>query len=596
MKPSPSGFVDINVLRVLCVGANQDGTRIGVGHEDGFVVYSMLHLAQQHRRMVQGAVVIGCDSGGGIGGPRLHADAAESTGGRASDGGTEGDSMQLLEDFRYPKEEDRRGSASGGSSGEREPSSESMAFRCSSPSDDEAAGWCGVGAIALLGDTRIVAVAGGGLRPICPVDQVQVLDRNSFGQKQVIRTIQLGAPVRRVVMVGARLIVSLTATTLAIHTFTGQSLFESPAAGGDLHSAPMPLATCHFSSTLAFAASEKRVQLVNFQNDLHIVPVLPAPIEVHMNPITAIALSPEGSLFATSSERGTLIRVWRAADGSQVSEVRNSSTASVIRQLCFIGTSHIFCVSSDRVKVFFAHGQPPASQPWVGAPQALAGNAQLGYLKALSILSTYFASQWAMCECSIPQTFLPSCLAVPDSVALGSARSSCQSSIGNDSVCALPPPSAAAASSSSTVVAAAVSTYATTTAIASSVTGWVSGFWQRSPATPVPVTAAATAASASTVMPPPLRSTNTSVAALGLPRGGYYAPRTLDDAVLLRWECSASMAAGGPSGAAAAAAGGPSLKDLLVISGEGTVMRIAFDPVKGTVATMGVLQAAQRGT
>ena len=248
---------------------------------------------------------------------------------------------------------------------------------------------------------------------MCPIDEVQVLDRDSRGHVEVLRTIQFAGSIRRIVMMGTRLIATLTSSAIAIHSFTGASLFTHSAAGGEMMNAPMPLATCHFSSTLAFAASDKCVQLVNFQNELSIVPVLPVPMEAHRNPITAIALSPEGSLYATCSERGTLIRVWRASDGSPVSEVRNSSTASVIRQLCFIGTSHVFCVSSEKVKVFFAQGKPPETQAWEDKSKALAGNVQ-SYLRSLSVLSTYFASQWSMCECSIPQTFLPSCLAAPE--------------------------------------------------------------------------------------------------------------------------------------------------------------------------------------
>jgi hypothetical protein len=560
MKPSPSGFVDLDVIRILCVGSNQDGTRIGVGHEDGFTVYSMLNAAQQHRRMLLATMLLDSDHTG-----RDNTDGAEAAGDASS-----GDSPQLLEDFRFPKDHGRAGL---GTAGNLDDSNDSLHFEAvadeeggmsrvgssppPSPARPKRASGFGVGAIALLGDTRFVAVSGGGKNPLCAVDQVQVLDRDC-----VLRHIQLSSPVRRVLMIGTRLIASLTTASLAIHTFTGVSLFETAASGGDVHSAAMPLAACHFSSTIAYAESDRRVQLLSYRDDPEVHRVLPSSVEAHVNPITALALSPEGSLFATSSERGTLIRVWRAADGRLVSEVRNSSTACVIRQLCFIGTSHLFCVSSDKVKVFFAQGKPPEAQPWEDSSKALAGNAQLtGYLRSLSVLSTYFASQWAMCECSIPQTFLPSCLQLPDGGRW--------------------PPAAAEEPPTQRIAAAASVTSAAASTMAS-VTGWVSGFWR-----PAPAPAA----------PPPPDSLSPLVPAVGSNRNTlssvpYYAPRTLDDAVLLRWECYS--AGSGPKGAASA--GGTAVKDLLVVSGEGAVLRIAFDPVKGTVTPLGVLQPAPKGS
>ena len=573
MKPSASGFVDLDMIRALCVGSNQDGTRIGVGHEEGFIVYSMMNAAQQHRRMLQATTldVDGLAKGGSMA--------------SVSSGGDPADSPQLVEDFRFPRLRMKKKSAVSGKDLDDDDDSDSLLFqrqasegepsptkgannaasdsavRKDAPAvaSDSAAvlllGY-GVGAIALLGDTRFVAVTGGGKRPVCSSLEVHIFDRDT-----VLRHIQLRSPVRRVLMVGTRLLASLTTSSIHLHTFTGISLFDSPASGGELHSPPMPMAACHFSSTIAYPESENRIQLVCFRDDPDVSRVLQAAVEAHQNPVTALALSPEGSLFATSSERGTLIRVWNSSDGSQVSEVRNSSTASVIRQLCFIGTSHLFCVSSDKVKVFFAQGRPPESQPWEDRSRALAGNAQLGYLKSLSVLSTYFASQWAMCECAIPSNFTPSCLQLPDST--GSSGSLQATSV-------------------------ITSTAAVASSTIASVSGWVTGLWRS--AAPVPSSGPIPSSlTASREVEEGTTTTGPSPAS-PLP---YYTAKTLDDLVLLRWECYARV------GKATAQqqqqlATGP--KDLLVISGEGAVLRMTFDPVKGTVTPMVVLQAAPPGS
>ncbi|KAF2143729.1 uncharacterized protein K452DRAFT_224868 [Aplosporella prunicola CBS 121167] len=77
-------------------------------------------------------------------------------------------------------------------------------------------------------------------------------------------------------------------------------------------------------------------------------------IEAHQGPLSCIALNNEGTLLATASEKGTIIRVFSVPDAQKLFQFRRGSIPAKILSMAFNSTSTLLCVSSatDTVHIF----------------------------------------------------------------------------------------------------------------------------------------------------------------------------------------------------------------------------------------------------
>lgn len=74
----------------------------------------------------------------------------------------------------------------------------------------------------------------------------------------------------------------------------------------------------------------------------------PQLIEAHESEIACIGINLEGTLIATSSDKGTLFRIFRTDDGSAVQELRRGSDKAEIYSLAFNSDSKFLASSSDK--------------------------------------------------------------------------------------------------------------------------------------------------------------------------------------------------------------------------------------------------------
>ncbi|RSL54858.1 Autophagy-related protein 18 [Fusarium sp. AF-6] len=92
-------------------------------------------------------------------------------------------------------------------------------------------------------------------------------------------------------------------------------------------------------------------------------------IEAHRSPLCSICLNNEGTLLATASETGTIIRVFSVPKGQKLYQFRRGTYPSTIYSMSFNLSSTLLCVSStsDTIHIFRL-GAPPGNTTPAGAP------------------------------------------------------------------------------------------------------------------------------------------------------------------------------------------------------------------------------------
>ncbi|OTB01565.1 hypothetical protein M426DRAFT_323326 [Hypoxylon sp. CI-4A] len=82
-------------------------------------------------------------------------------------------------------------------------------------------------------------------------------------------------------------------------------------------------------------------------------------IEAHRSPLSCIALNNEGTLLATASETGTIIRVFSVPRGQKLFQFRRGTYPSTIYSMSFNMASSLLCVSSTSETVHIFRLQQP---------------------------------------------------------------------------------------------------------------------------------------------------------------------------------------------------------------------------------------------
>jgi hypothetical protein len=107
-------------------------------------------------------------------------------------------------------------------------------------------------------------------------------------------------------------------------------------------------------------------------------------VEAHESELGALAVSRDGRLLASASERGTLIRVFSAVTGQFLQELRRGADRAIIYSLAFNPAATLLACSSDKGTVHvFTVPEPPAGAPAApGGAEAVASAGAHGALGA----------------------------------------------------------------------------------------------------------------------------------------------------------------------------------------------------------------------
>ena len=207
----------------------------------------------------------------------------------------------------------------------------------------------GIGKIEMLKITNILALVGGGKKPKYPLNKIIIWDDNKIKVIGELRfnsnVLNLKIKMDRIIGVCKKKIYIFNINTL--DTIDMYDTFENT-------NGIVSLSSGDFISVLAFPFHKKgQVKLVNFNS--HSKPPI---VDAHESDIACLSINQNGTLLATASNKGTLIRVFNVYDAKLITELRRGSKNAEINCITFDennkfvgcgsdnGTIHIFSIIS----------------------------------------------------------------------------------------------------------------------------------------------------------------------------------------------------------------------------------------------------------
>jgi WD40 repeat protein len=124
-------------------------------------------------------------------------------------------------------------------------------------------------------------------------------------------------------------------------------------------------------------------------------------IEAHKGPISALALDASGERVATTSENGTIIRVFETRSGTLLHELRRGKDPARIYSLCFNKTGeHLLCSSDHGTIHIFSVKRKDIKDVKVEDVKDVKNTTSL--LSFAGHFHSYFTSEWSFCQVRLP--------------------------------------------------------------------------------------------------------------------------------------------------------------------------------------------------
>lgn len=240
----------------------------------------------------------------------------------------------------------------------------------------------------MLHRTNLLAVIAGGSRPRFACNTVLIYDDIS---KALVLDFTFVSPVKAVRLRRDRIIV---ATINQIHVFS----FPSPAQRLlTIETRDNPLGLCEITPIVS---AEKQllifpghkmgsVQLVDLGNTEVGTSSAPVTINAHQGELACLAVSQQGTMIATASTKGTLIRVWDTVKKGLLVELRRGSDPATLYCINFSRDSEFLCCSSDKGTIH------------IFALKNTNLNKRSTFSK-MGFLGNYVESQWALANFTVP--------------------------------------------------------------------------------------------------------------------------------------------------------------------------------------------------
>ena len=132
------------------------------------------------------------------------------------------------------------------------------------------------------------------------------------------------------------------------------------------------------------------IQMVDLSTTEQRVSSAPVSVNAHKNELVCLAINQQGTMVATASTKGTLIRIWDTARRIQLVELRRGADQARIYCINFSSSDEWLCCSSDKGTVH------------IFALQDYRLNKRSA-LASIGVPGAYAISQWSLSSFTVPQ-------------------------------------------------------------------------------------------------------------------------------------------------------------------------------------------------
>mmetsp|Transcript_15951 Transcript_15951/g.49987 ORF Transcript_15951/g.49987 Transcript_15951/m.49987 type:complete len:392 (+) Transcript_15951:80-1255(+) len=239
----------------------------------------------------------------------------------------------------------------------------------------------GIGIVEMLFRCNLLALVGGGRCPRYPPNKVMIWDDH---QNRCIGELSFRSDVKAVKLRRDRVVVALN-TKVYVYRFSDLKLLDQ------INTLPNPrglVALCPHPSATVLACpgvtrGHVRVELYETRKS--------TIASAHESDLARLALNGDGSLVATASDKGTLIRIFDTQTGEQLRELRRGVDRAVVYCIAFDQSSRFVACTSDKGTAHIFSIEEPAENT----------KSNLSFLRRVvpaGLASSYLESEWSFAQ------------------------------------------------------------------------------------------------------------------------------------------------------------------------------------------------------
>jgi len=261
----------------------------------------------------------------------------------------------------------------------------------------------GIGYVEMLFRCNILALVGGGKNPRYPPNKVMIWDDH---QNKCIGELSFRSQVKAVKLRRDRVIVILE-FKIYVYNFADLKLVDHIETSQNLKGlcALCPSASNNVLVCPGLQRGHVRVELYDQKRT--------TLIQAHETQLACMAMNSDGTMLATASEKGTLIRIFDTGSGKGLQELRRGADRAEIYSIAFSQDSQWVATSSDKgtVHVFSLQGEKKEAEKAKAIAAAGGGGGEGGEAKKnpkssfsfmKGILPGYFSSEWSFAQFRVP--------------------------------------------------------------------------------------------------------------------------------------------------------------------------------------------------